>query len=149
MGNKTLTPPANTDTVPVQSIINFGEDNLPIGYNIKDNVVGPNKLDSAVRERINAIRLNDIVIVKNAETASGTQNTGISLNGFETYDSAMGNSAIRVYTNGQNFCWYVGEVSDLNTGTYNRNYTIGDKVIYVTYKIVEAPGNTGVTTVVF
>ncbi|MBS7297677.1 MAG: hypothetical protein KIG65_01190 [Eubacteriales bacterium] len=149
IGNKVLTPPADTDTVPVQDVIDFGKDNLPIGYNIKDNVIGTNKLDSNVREKINAIRLNDIVIIKNTETASGTQNTGTTLEAFEEYDSTIGDAAVSVYTNGQNFCWYCSDISGLNTGTYNRYYTVGDKVIYVTYKIVDAPDNKGVTTVVF
>ena len=149
IGNKVLTPPADTDTVPVQDVIDFGKDNLPIGYNIKDNVIGTNKLDNNVRERINAIRLNDIVIVKNTDKVSGIQNSGSSLDEFEEYDASMGNEPVRVYTNGQNFCWYCSNTSNLSSGTYNRYYTVGDKVIYVTYKIVDAPDNRGVTTVVF
>ena len=149
IGNKTLTPPANTDTIPVQSVIDFGKEQLPIGYNIKDNVVSSEKLDSTVREQINAIRLNDIVIVKNTETASGTQNTGTTLNAFEEYETSVGDAPIIIYSNGQNFCWYCSEVDALTPGVYNKNYTVGDRVIYVTYKIVEAPDNDGVTTVVF
>ena len=149
IGSKTLTPPKDADTVPVQSVIDFGQDNLPIGYNIRDNVISSAKLDSAVREQINAIRLNDIVIVKNTETSSGVQNSGITLAEYEGYDSAMGEEPVVIYTNGQNFCWYCNDIDSLNNGTYNRNYTIGDKVIYVTFKIVEAPDNDGITTVVF
>ena len=149
IGNKTLTPPEDTDTVPVQNVIDFGEDNLPIGYNLRNNVVSSDKLDSEVREQINAIRLNDIVIVKNTETASGVQNTGTTLDYFEEYDASMGVVPIVVHSNGQNFCWYSPEVDALTPGVYNKNYTVGDKVIYVTFKIVEAPDNKGTTTVVF
>lgn len=149
IGNKTLTPPEDTDTVPVQNVIDFGKENLPIGYNIKDNVVSSEKLDSEVREQINTIRLNDIVIVKNTETASGVQNTGTTLDFFEEYDASMGVVPIVVHSNGQNFCWYSPEVDALTPGVYNKNYTVGDKVIYVTFKIVEAPDNKGTTTVVF
>ena len=102
-----------------------------------------------IRERINAIRLNDVVIVKNTVTVSGIQNAGSSLDMFDEYDASMGNEVIRVYTNGQNFCWYCNDTNKLSSGTYNRYYTVGDKVIYVTYKIVDAPDNKGVTTVVF
>ena len=149
IGNKTLTPPDDTDTVPVQSVIDFGEDNLPIGYNIKNNVISSEKLDSNVREQINTIRLNDIVIIKNTEMATGLQNTGTTLGNYQSYDSSMGSVPVTIYTNGQNFCWYSPEVDALRTGVYNKYYTIGDKVIYVTFKIVETPDNNGVTTVVF
>ena len=51
---------------------------------------------------------------------------------------------------GGSFLWSSPiEVDALTPGVYNRNYTVGDKVIYVTFKIVEAPDNDGTTTVVF
>jgi len=149
IGSKMLTPPEDTDTEPVQNVIDFGKDNLPLGYNIKDNVVSSEKLDSNVRERINAIRLNDIVIVKNSETSSGVQNTGITLDEYEEYDATMGDIPVVVYTNGQNFCWYCSDIDSLAPGKYSKHYSIGDKVIYVTFKIVKAPDSDGVTTVVF
>lgn len=149
LGNKTLAPPKDADTVPVQSVIDFGQDNLPIGYNIRDNVVTTNKLDSNVREKINTIRLNDIVIVKNTDAISGIQNAGTTLTNYDTQDSSIGDVPIRIYTNGQNFCWYCSNAQKLNSGTYNKYYTIGDTVVYVTFKIVNAPDNSGATTVVF
>ena len=149
IGSKNLTPPENTDTEPVQNTIDFSKEDLPIGYNIKNNVIDSEKLDSKVREQINTIRLNDIVIIKNTDYSSGVQNASTTLDDYSMYDSNMGNTSVRIYTNGQNFCWYCSYTNRLNVGTYNRYYTIGDKTVYVTFRVIEAPGNDGSVTVVF
>ena len=138
-----------SDTEPVQPSIDFNKKDLPIGFNIKDNVVEDDKLSPELRDQINAIRLNDIVILKKEQYQSGTQNTGTMLKSFSQYDYSMGNTGVYVYTNGQNFNWYCTEPEKLAEGTYNRTYNIGNKTVYVTFKIVQPPSNDGVTTVVF
>lgn len=148
-GTKNLTPPDTADTEPVQYSIDFDKTDLPIGFNIKDNVVEDNKLSPELRDQINAIRLNDIVILKKEQYQSGTQNAGTTLKSFSQYDYSMGNTGVYVYTNGQNFNWYCTEPEKLAEGTYNRTYNIGEKTVYVTFKIVQPPSNDGVTTVVF
>lgn len=148
-GKKNLTPPAISDTEPVEQSIDFDKTNLPIGFNIKENIVGDNKLSPELREQINAIRLNDIVILKKEGYASGTQNAGISLKSFSQYDYSMGNTGVYVYTNGQNFNWYCTEPERLAEGVYNQTYYIGGKTVYVTFKVIQPPSNDGVTTVVF
>ena len=81
-GKKNLTPPAISDTEPVEQSIDFDKTNLPIEFNIKENIVEDNKLSPELREQINAIRLNDIVILKKEGYVSGIQNAGISLKSF-------------------------------------------------------------------
>ena len=46
----------------------------------------------------------------------------------------------------QRICYYP---EDLTPGTYSKTLAIGDKTIYVTFKVVQPPTNEGSTTVVF
>lgn len=149
LGEKNITPPDTSDTEIIQPKIDFGQNDLPIGYNIKDNVIDTDKLEADLREQVNAIRLNDIVIVANNEYQSGGQNTGVTLGTFSQYDRTMGNGGLKLYSNGQYFRWYSTNPQNLREGTYNKSYTIGDKTLYVTFKIINPPSNDGSTTVVF
>ena len=149
IGEKSITPPADSDTEVVQSTIDFGSSDLPLGYNIKDNVIDINKLDSGLREQVNSIRLNDIVIVMREGYQSGEQNTGVALEQYSEYDDSLGTSTVRMYTNGQYFRWYCNYPEDLVPGIYSKAIPIGDKTVYVTFKVIEPPKNNGVTTVVF
>ena len=149
IGEKSITPPADSDTEVVQSTIDFGSSELPLGYNIKDNVIDTNKLDSGLREQVNSIRLNDIVIVMREGYQSGEQNTGVALDQYSEYDDSLGTSTVRMYTNGQYFRWYCNYPEDLAPGIYSKAIPIGDKTVYITFKIVAPPTNEGSTTVVF
>ena len=149
LGEKSITPPDSSDTEVVQSTIDFGASDLPIGYNIKDNVIDSGKLDAILRDQVNSIRLNDIVILAKEGYQSGAQNTGVTLGSYSTYDYSFGSAYVRMYTNGQYFRWYCYYPEDLNPGTYTKALSIGDKTIYVTFKVVQPPTNEGSTTVVF
>jgi hypothetical protein len=149
IGTKNIVPPTAADTEPIQSAIDFTQDNLPLGFMIKNNVIGNSKLDIALKHQVNAIRLNDIVILKKTGYVSGTQNTGVTLSSFSTYDYSFGSNYIRLYSNGTNFQWYCYYPETLAVGTYNKSYIVGDKTVYVTVKVVEPPANSGVTTVTF
>ncbi len=149
LGEKKITPPDDSDTEVVESTINFGDTELPIGYNIKENVVNTDNLELELRDQVNAIRLNDIVIVAEPGYISGYQNTGSSLASFSQYDYDFGDDYIRVYSNGQNFRWYCYYPESLIPGTYRKTYMVGDRTIYVTFKIINPPINTSSVTVVF
>lgn len=149
IGEKSIIPPEDSDTEVVQNKIDFGESDLPLGYNIKDNVIDSGKLDTMLREQVNSVRLNDIVILCKEGYQSGEQNTGITLNSYSEYDESIGSSFVRLYTNGQNFGWYCNNPDDLTPGTYPKIITIDDKTIYVTFKVVRPPTNEGSTMVVF
>ena len=149
LGEKNITPPEASDTEVIQSKINFASSDLPLGYNIKDNVIDSGKLDVMLRNQVNSIRLNDIVIIAKEGYISGEQNTGVTLSSYSNYDYSFGDSYIRLYTNGQYFRWYCYYPEDLYAGTYDMTLQIGDKAIYVTIKIIEPPTNEGKTTVVF
>lgn len=149
LGEKTITPPNTSDTEVVQSTIDFGSSELPLGYNIKDNVIDSGKLDALLRDQVNSVRLNDIVILAKEGYQSGEQNTGVTLSSYSSYDYSFGSSYVRLYTNGQYFRWYCYYPEDLTPGTYSKTLVIGDKTIYVTFKIVQPPTNEGSTTVVF
>ena len=149
LGKKNINPPSGADTEVIQSTIDFGQNELPIGYNIKNNVIDSDKLDVDLREQVNAIRLNDVVILKKSTYQSGFQNTGITLSTYSTYDYSLGSSYVRFYTNGQYFRWYCYSPNNLSTGTYEKTFTVGDKTIYVTIKVIQPPTNEGSTTVVF
>ncbi|MBR0278205.1 MAG: hypothetical protein IJQ50_07090, partial [Clostridia bacterium] len=149
IGEKSITPPSGSDTEVVQSTIDFTQSELPIGYNIKNNVIGSGKLDADLREQVNAIRLNDIVILKKTGYVSGEQNTGITLSSYSTYDYSLGSSYVRFYSNGQYFRWYCNYPENLTVGVYDKSFTVGDKKVYVTVKVIQPPTNSGSTTVVF
>lgn len=148
IGEKNLTPPEDTDTEPVNRSIDFNEKDLPIGYNIRDNVIGSGKLDAELRETVNSIRLNDITIVTDSGYASGSQNTGTRLDSFSRGES-MGGGRINVYTNGQKFNWYCSNTESITPGTYSKSYVVGDKRLYVTINVIEPPSADGKVTVVF
>ena len=149
IGQKNITPPSGADTEVIQSTIDFGQNELPIGYNIKNNVINTDKLETELREQVNAIRLNDVVILKKNGYQSGYQNTGVTLSSYSTYDYSLGSSYVRFYTNGQYFRWYCYYPNDLTEGTYDKTFYVGDKTIYVTIKVIQPPANSGSTTVVF
>ena len=149
MGKKNLNPGVETDTVPVETEIDFSKDDLPIGFNLKDNVVDADKLSSDVREQFNAIRLNDVVIIKDGNSIRDNQNTGTDLESYNQYDTSFGNEGIRIYTNGQKLFWYCTDTSELESGTYDKYYQIGNKIIYIRFKIVDKPDNSGVVTIQF
>lgn len=149
LGEKNITPPNTSDTEVVQSKIDFGSTDLPLGYNIKDNVIDSGKLDALLRDQVNSVRLNDIVILAKEGYQSGEQNTGVTLSSYSSYDYSFGSSYVRLYTNGQYFRWYCYYPEDLTPGTYSKTLAIGDKTIYVTFKVVQPPTNEGSTTVVF
>ena len=148
LGEKNITPPDGSDTEVVQPKIDFGQNELPIGFNLKENVVDSNNLETELREQVNAVRLNDIVILSNDKYQSGRLNTGVTLETFSDYDYSMGGT-IRVYSNGQNFCWYCNDPKQLTAGEYYQTYHIGDKTIYVKFIIVQPPSNEGSVVVVF
>jgi hypothetical protein len=149
IGTKNITPPDTADTLPVQDSIDFEQDNLPLGYNIRNNVIGSEKLDAKLKQQVNTIRLNDIVIIRKSGYVNCSQNTGVSMSYYNNYDYSCGGTYIRFYTNGQNFQWYCYNPEILTVGTYNKTFYIDDKIIYVTVKIVEPPSANGVTTVTF
>ena len=149
LGEKTITPPETSDTEVVQSKIDFGASDIPLGYTIKDNVIDSDKLEFSLKEQVNTIRLNDIVILKDEGYKNGEQNTGVTLEEYIYYDDSFGNSPIVLYSNGQYFRWYCNNTEDLETGTYPRVISIGDRTIYVTFKIIDPPGSDGTTMVVF
>lgn len=149
IGEKTISPPSTSDTEVVQNKIDFGSTDLPLGYNIKDNVIDSGKLDAFLREQVNSIRLNDVVVLTKEGYQSGEQNTGVTLSEYSSYDYSFGSSYIRLYTNGQYFRWYCYNSEELTPGTYSKAFVIGDKTVYVTFKIVDPPTNEGSTTVVF
>lgn len=149
IGEKTITPPSGSDTEVVQDKINLGDSELPLGYNIKDNVIDSGKLDAILRDQVNSVRLNDIVLLTKEGYQSGEQNTGVTLSEYSSYDYSFGSSYIRLYTNGQYFRWYCYNPEELTPGTYSKAFVIGDKTVYVTFKIVDPPTNEGSTTVVF
>jgi hypothetical protein len=149
IGSKNITPPNTTDTEPVQSTIDFAENDLPLGYNIKDNVIDSGKLDSILRQQVNAIRLNDVLVLKKPGYISGSQNTGIALSSYNSYDYSFGSTYIRFYTSGQYLYWYCYYPENLTAGTYNKAFAIGDKTVYVTVRIIAPPTNNGSSTVVF
>ena len=90
LGEKTIIPPNTSDTEVVQNKIDFGSQELPLGYNIKDNVIDSSKLDAFLREQVNSIRLNDIVVLVKEGYQSGEQNTGVTLNSYSDYDYSFG-----------------------------------------------------------
>ena len=149
VGNKNIVPPEPSDTEPIQHSINFANEDLPLGYNIRDNVIDSTKLETGLREQINAIRLNDIVIITDSDSAkSGQKNTGITLPSFfETvYDFG---ASIDFRSNGQYLNWYCTEPDALRPGTYPLSLAIGDRTIYITVIIVQPPDSSGTTSVIF
>lgn len=149
LGEKNITSPAGSDTEAVQSTIDFSMNDIPLGYKIKDNVIDTNKLNAALRNQVNCIRLNDVVIITKEGYQRGEQNTGVTLASYSNYDYAFGSAYIRMYTNGQYFRWYCNNPEDLAPGAYSKEIPIGDKTIYVTFRVIQPPTNEETTTVVF
>lgn len=149
LGEKNITAPDTADTEVVQNKIDFGKDDLPIGYNIKNNVIDSGKLDSTLRQQVNAIHLNDVVILAKEGYASGSQNIGVSVPYYSNYDYDFGDTYIRFYTSGQMLYWYCYYPEDLYECSDIKTITTGDKKIYFNVKIVEPPSNNGTTNVTF
>ncbi len=149
IGEKTITPPVNTDTEIAEPVIDFSKGVLPIGYNIKDGVITTDKLAAELKEQVGAIRLNDVVIIAKSGSVSDYQNTGVTLASFSKYDYSFGDSYIRVYSSGQNLRWYCYNPEKLDVGVYPATYQVGDKIIYITFRVIAPPTNDTATTVVF
>lgn len=149
IGKKTITTPSGADTVPTDNVVDFAADDLKLGFNIKNNVIGEEKLNPELKEFVNVVRLDSIVIVAKPGSISGVQNAGVDIGAFDENDYSFGNTPIRIYTNGQNFCWYCTEPDNLEIGTYNTCYPTDDKLVYVTIKVIAPPANDAYTTVVF
>ena len=149
IGKKTITTPTDADTVPTDDVVDFAADDLKLGFNIKNNIIGEEKLNPELKEFVNVIRLDSIVIVAKPGSISGVQNAGVDIGAFDENDYSFGNTPIRIYTNGQNFCWYCTEPENLEVGTYNTCYPTDDKLVYVTIKVIASPTNDAYTTVVF
>ena len=149
VGKKTIVSPKEADTVPTDDVVDFAADDLNFGFNVKENILGTNKLTPELREQVNTIRLDSIVIVAEDEYISGKQNTGITLSSFDKYDYTFGNSPVRVYSNGQYLCWYCDEPENLKEGTYNVSYVIGEITVCAVVKVITPPTNDSTTTVVF
>lgn len=149
LGKKNILTPDSADTEPTEDVIDFAAEELELGFNIKENVLGTDKFNPELREQINTIRLDSIVIVAEAGYISGKQNTGVTLASFDEYDYSFGNSAVRFYSNGQYLCWYCDETENLKEGTYNINYPIGDLTVCAIVKVITPPSNDSYTTVVF
>ncbi len=149
IGKKTIMTPSNADTVPTEDVVDFAADDLKLGFNIKNNIIGEEKLNPELKEFVNVIRLDSIVIVAKPGSISGVQNAGVDIGAFDENDYSFGNTPIRIYTNGQNFCWYCTEPENLEVGTYNNCYPTDDKLVYVTIKVIAPPTNDAYTTVVF
>lgn len=149
IGKKTITTPTDADTVPTDDVVDFAADDLKLGFNIKNNIIGEEKLNPELKEFVNVIRLDSIVIVAKQGSISGVQNAGVDIGTFDENDYSFGNTPIRIYTNGQNFCWYCTEPENLEVGTYNTCYPTDDKLVYVTIKVISPPTNDAYTTVVF
>lgn len=149
IGKKNITPPDSADTTPTEDVVDFAADNLELGFNVKENVLGTENLNPELREQVNTVRLDGIVILKNKNYISGKQNTGITLKSFDEYDDSFGNTSVRFYSNGQYLCWYCDEPEKLKEGTYNVSYNIGDLNVCAIVKVIAPPTNDSATTVVF
>lgn len=149
IGKKNIVPPDSADTTPTENVVDFAADNLELGFNVKDNVLDTDNLNPQLREQVNTIRLDGIAILTNKDYVSGKQNTGVTLENFDEYDDAFGDSSVRFYSNGQYLCWYCDEPEKLKEGTYNVNYTIGDLTVCTVIKVIDPPANDSATTVVF
>lgn len=149
IGKKNIVAPDGADTVPTERVVDFASDDLELGFNVKENILGTDKFTPELREQINTIRLDSIVIVAKEGYISGKQNTGVTLSGFDEYEHSFGNSPVRFYSNGQYLCWYCDEPEKLNEGTYNVSYPIGELTICAVVKVITPPSNDSYTTVVF
>lgn len=149
LGKKNILTSEDADTTPIDEVVDFAADDLPLAFNIKENVVGTDKFNPDLREQVNTIRLDGVVIVTKEGYISGKQNTGVTLDTFDEYDYTFGDSPVRIYTNGQYLCWYCSEPENLKEGTYNVSYSIGDITICGVVKVIAPPTNDSATTVVF
>ena len=149
LGKKTILPPNNTDTVPANNSVDFTAEDLTLGFNIKNNIIGTDKFNPDLRGQINTIRLDGIVIVAKEGYTSGKQNVGVTLEAFDEYDYTFGNAPVRLYSNGQYFCWYCVAPEKLEEGTYNVSFSIGDLTVCAVVKVIIPPGNDSAATVVF
>lgn len=149
LGKKNILSPENTDTEPVKDVLDFAADNLELGFNIRNNIIDTGKFTPALREQINAVHLNDVVIIAKNGAVSGRQNAGTSLESYNKYDYSFGGEPIYFYTNGSNFNWLCTEPENLEPGIYDKTYEIGGKSIYITIKVIAPPSDNHAVTVVF
>ena len=149
LGKKNLVVPEDTDTEPVNEVIDFTAEDLEIGFNIKENIIGTDKLTSELREQVNSIYLNDITVVAKEETVRGRWKIGFSLPSFQKYDYSFGEEPIYFYTNGRTLNWSCANPENLTPGTYEQMLYIDGKSFYVTVKVIEPPSNDSTSIVVF
>ena len=149
IGKKNITPPDSADTTPTEDVVDFAAENLELGFNVKENVLDTENLTPELREQVNTIRLDSIVILNNKDYVSGKQNTGVTLETFDEYDDSFGNTPVRFYSNGQYLCWYCDQPEKLKEGIYNINYQVGQLTICGVVKVIAPPTNNSATTVVF
>ena len=149
LGKKNLVVPEDTDTEPVNEIIDFTTENLELGFNIKTNKIDTDKFTPEVREMVKTIHLNDLVIVAKEGARQGKYRVGISLPSYNKYDYSFGDEPIYFYTNGATLNWRCTNPEKLEEGIYNQLYVIDGKYVYITVKVIESPDNNSATTVVF
>ncbi len=149
LGKKNLVMPEDTDTEPINDVIDFSADELELGFNIKSNIIDTDKFTPEVREMVKTIHLNDLVIVAKEEAQQGNYRVGISLGNYNNYDYSFGDEPIYFYTNGATLNWRCSNPEKLEAGTYNQLYVINGMYIYVTVKVIEPPSNNSATTVMF
>ena len=151
IGKKNIVPPNNSETIPVNSSVDFATDNLPLGFNIKENIIGANKLTSELREQVNSIHLEPITIVTKEGSVRGKWSTGISLPSYNNHDYSYssGDAEIYFHSNGRTFNWSCSHPEKLIPGTYNKSYYVDGKTFYIKVNIIAPPSNDSATTVVF
>lgn len=149
LGKKNLVVPEETDTEPVSDVVDFAADDLALGFNIKKDIIGTDKLTSKLREQVNSIHLSDITIVAKEGTVRGRWNTGITLPSYNYYDYSFGEEPIYIHTNGKTLNWSCANPENLTPGTYEKMYWIDGKGFYIIIKVIAPPSNDSATTVVF
>lgn len=151
IGKKNIVAPGSSETIPVSSTVDFALDDLSLGFNIKENIIGANKLTSGLREQVNSIRLDPITIVIKEGSVRGKWNTGISLPSYNNHDYSYssGDTSVYFHSNGSTFNWSCSNPEKLIPGTYHKMYYVDGKSFYVKVNIIAPPSNDSATTVVF
>ena len=151
IGKKNIVAPGSSETIPVSSTVDFASDDLALGFNIKENIIGTNKLTSGLREQVNSIRLDPITIVIKEGSVRGKWNTGISLPSYNNHDYSYssGDTSVYFHSNGSTFNWSCSNPEKLIPGTYHKMYYVDGKSFYVKVNIIAPPSNDSETTVVF
>ncbi len=149
LGKKNLVVPEDTDTEPVNSVVDFAAEDLELGFNIKENIIGTDKLTSVLREQVNSIYLNDITVVAKEGSVRGRWTIGFSLPTYHKNDYSFGEEPIYFYTNGKTLNWSCANPENLTPGTYEQMLYIDGKSFYITVKVIKPPSNDSASIVVF